>query len=235
MSDPWPPLPPGPEDLGRGTGTGADRRPTDPPGNTPPVPPVEAGDSERVGRMSPNRRALSITIVAVVGLLVIGSLVAGRAPVSGTPSFPPAGATTGPAGAAAATTRGLVAGALAAAGLQAEDVLSPYRPAEAARLAASPRIVLRAVIPSDPDRGRVVIYELLTTGDAATAGREQAAYVSSGVGRIQFPSDSRFTIRIVGTTVVFYAWTEASSPDVERAAAVSTALGTLGVGVDIPR
>ncbi|MEO8462056.1 MAG: hypothetical protein ABI555_02500 [Chloroflexota bacterium] len=185
--------------------------------------------------MSRNRRALSITIVAVVGLLIIGSLVVGRPSASGTPSYPPAGSTTSPAGAAAETTRGLVVSALAAAGLQAEDVLSPFRPAEAARLAASPRIVIRGVIPNDPDHGRVVIYELLTTGDAATAAREQAAYVGGGIGRIQFPPDARFTIRIVGTTVVFYVWSEGSSPDVERATAVSTALGTLGVGVDIPR
>jgi hypothetical protein len=94
--------------------------------------------------------------------------------------------------------------------------------------------VVRAIIPDDPTHGLIVIYEFLSTGDATSAGQEQAAYVASGVGRVQFTPDTQFTIRVVGSTVVFYDWAAANSPDAAKAKAVSTALETLGFSVPIP-
>jgi hypothetical protein len=181
-----------------------------------------------------NRRALTIAALVVVALVIVAAIVAGRASGPGSPTFPPVGASTQPAGGAAAATRSDIAGALAAVGLQLEDVQAPYRPAESARMSTAPRLVVRAIIPDDPDHGRIVIYEFLSPGDATTAAQEEAAYVASGVGRVQFTPDSQFTLRVVGSTVVFYSWASANSPDVTRATAVSTALQTLGFGVAVP-
>jgi hypothetical protein len=185
-------------------------------------------------RAPANRRALAIAIIVVVILVIAAAFVAGKAGAPGAPTFPPVGATTPPAGPAAAATRADIAAALAAENLQLEDRASPYRPAVSARLATARRLVVRAIIPSDPDHGRIVIYEFLSTGDATSAAQEQAAYLASGVGRVQFTPDTQFTLRVVGSTVVFYSWAAANSPDVAKASAVSTALQTLGFGVPVP-
>jgi hypothetical protein len=184
---------------------------------------------------STNRRALAIAVgVVVFVLLVAAAFLGGGGGSPGSPTFPPIGATTRPAGAAAASTQAAIAEALAGVNLQLEVFASPYRPAESARLSTAPRLVVRAVIPDDPDHGLIVIYEFLSTADATSAAQEQAAYVASGVGRVQFTPDTQFTIRVVGSTVVFYDWAAANSPDPAKAQAVSTALETLGFGVPVP-
>lgn len=234
MSDPWPPRPPeGPPaepSAGAPTRPGprADGGPSSTPGPDNPSP------ARGASGMSRNRRALSIAILVAVVLLVVATLAAGPVAAPGAPTFPPAGSTTGPAGASAATTRGVVAAALAAQGLQVADATSAYRPAEAARMAAAPRIVIRAVMAGDPDHGQLVIYEFRDPGTAASAAHDQAAYVSSGVGRVQFPLDTRFSLRVVGSNVVFYAWSPANALHPDQAAAVATALGTVGFDVPVP-
>jgi hypothetical protein len=183
---------------------------------------------------SANRRALAIAILVVVVLLIIGAAFAGKVAAPGNQTFPPVGASTGPAGDAAQGTRASIAAALGAANLQVEDVQTAYRPAESPRLAAAARLVIRAVIPDDPDHGRIVIYEFPNSADATAAAQEQATYLASGVGRVQFPTDTQFTLRVVGATVVFYDWSAANSHDPTRAAVVSTALETLGFPVAVP-
>ena len=185
-------------------------------------------------RASANRRAIAITVVAIVILVIVAAVVVGKAAAPGSPTFPPIGATTPPAGPAAASTRSDITTAMAGVNLQVEDVGPQYRPAEAPRVAAAPKLVIRAIIPGDPDHGRIVIYEFLSTADATTAAQEQAAYLASGVGRVQFTPDTQFTIRVVGQTVVFYSWAVANSPDPTSATAVSSALETLGFGVPVP-
>jgi hypothetical protein len=184
---------------------------------------------------SANRRALAIAVAVVVFVLLIAAAVLGGGGGSpGSPTFPPVGATTRPAGAAAASTQAAIAEALSGVNLQLEVFASPYRPAESASLSTAPRLVVRAVIPDDPNHGLIVIYEFLSTADATSAAQEQASYVASGVGRVQFTPDTQFTIRVVGSTVVFYDWATANSPDEAKAKAVSTALETLGFGVPVP-
>jgi hypothetical protein len=216
MSDPWPPRPP---DAG------------DP--ATEPAPAGEPSPPGRDGaRPSNNRRAVAIATIAVLALVVIAALVGGTPP-PGAATFPPVGATTGSAGSAAAVTRGDVTRALAAQGLQAEDMSRPYRPAEAPAFATAPRIVIRAILPDDPDHGLIVIYEFADPATASAAAGDQAAYIASGVGRVQFPTDSRFVIRVVGSTAVFFTWSPAGSPDA-RTASIATALEGLGLGVTVP-
>ena len=183
-------------------------------------------------RPTPDRRALWIALVAVGAIVVIAALVGGSAPPGGA-TFPPVGATTGAAGSATAVTRGDVARALAAQGIQVEDAARPYRPAEAPAFATAPRLVIRAILPDDPDHGLLVIYEFADPTAASAAAEEQAAYIASGVGRVQFPNDARFVIRVVGSTAIFFTWSPAVSPD-ERTASIATALEGLGLGVTVP-
>jgi hypothetical protein len=79
----------------------------------------------------------------------------------------------------------------------------------------------------------VSVYEFADVAAATTAGREQADYVASGPGRVQFPINTRFVIRQLGTTIVFYAWSPDNSPD-PRTADIEAALETLGTGIAIP-
>lgn len=198
--------------------------------DTAPTTSDDGGDD----RPSANRKALVITLASVVALLLIVALASGRVAAPGAPTFPPVGATTAPAGPAAASTRTALADAFAAQGLQLEDVVTAYRPAEAPRVALAPRLVVRVIVPADPDHGRILIYEFRDAGAATVAAREQASYVSSGVGRVQFPPQTQFTLRVVGSTVLFYAFSTEDVPDPERATAIATALAGLGFEVPVP-
>ncbi len=180
-----------------------------------------------------NRRALAIAVVGVLGLAVVAALASGSARPPGAPTFPPVGATAMPPGNSAAATRTDVVRALAAQGLLSEDGTRPYRPAEAPRLATAGRSILRAILPEDPDHGLIVIYEFSSPAIATAAAREQAAYVASGVGRVQFPPYTRFIIRVVGATAVFFSWSPANSPDA-RTESIPAALESIGTGMPIP-
>lgn len=184
-------------------------------------------------RSTTNRQALAIAVVAVIGLVAVAALASGTATAPGAPTFPPAGATAGPAGGSAAATVAEVTRALAARGLQSEPVTQPYRPAEAPQFATAPRTVLRAILPDDPEHGLIVVYEFLGPAAAGAASTEQAAYVASGIGRVQYPPDARFIIRVVGSTAVFFSWSPANSPD-PRVESIPAALQSVGAGVPIP-
>ena len=233
MSDPWPPKPPtdsGPTDPELPTRLADSTR--TPASGGPPTPPPDRELTMLDAPPLPNRRALGIAVIGALAFVVIAALVGGAAP-RGAASFPPAGATTGVAGSAATVTRGDVARALAAQGIQVEDVTRPYRPAEAPAFATAPRLVIRAILPDDPDHGLVVIYEFADPAAASAAAEEEAAYIASGVGRVQFPNDARFLIRVVGSTAIFFTWSPAASLDA-RTASIATALEGLGLGVTVP-
>lgn len=199
------------------------------------APASPTGSAASLGEPQPsrNRRALSISILVVVGMLVVAALASGKGAPAGSATFPPAGVTAGPAGDVVGATRGDVIRALAAQGIQAEDAVTPYRPAEAPGFASAPRILVHAILAADVQGGLILIYEFASPGAATAAATEQAAYIASGIGRVQFPTDSRFVIRVVGSTVVFFTWSSSSSPD-SGTAAIADALTTLGVGVPVP-
>lgn len=184
-------------------------------------------------RPSTNRRALAIALVVVLGLVGVAALASEVATRRAMPTFPPAGVTAPPAGESAAATAAQLTRALAARGLLVEPAIVPYRPAEAPRFATAPRTVLRAILPDDPDHGLIAVYEFISPASAAAAADEQAAYVASGIGRVQFPPDARFIVRVVGSTAVFFSWSPANSPD-PRIESIPAALQTLGTGVPIP-
>jgi hypothetical protein len=145
---------------------------------------------------------------------------------------PAATQTIPPAGAGAAATVEAVIGALGKQRLQAAEAQRPYRPGESPTISRAPRTVLQAVLPDDPEHGYIVVYDLATNDRAAQAAREFATYLATGPGRIQFPTDTRFTLRLVGSTLVFFDWSPANWPD-PRSAQIQTALETLGTAVPV--
>ena len=95
----------------------------------------------------------------------------------------------------------------------------------------APRTVIQATLPEDPTHGFVLIYAFPSPQAAESAAADHAGYISSGPGRVQFPPGSRFVLRVVGSTVVFFSWIPDSALD-PRMRSIEEAL--LGVGSEVP-
>ena len=149
-------------------------------------------------------------------------------------TFPPQsfGPSRVPTGAAAAT-RAVVSQALGTKHIQLRDAQVVFRPPESPQLTAAPRLVAQAVIPEDPNHGYISIYEFADVSAATAAGREEATFIASGPGRVQFTADTRFVLRQVGQTLVFFTWSPGSTSDADFAS-IQEALETVGVAVPIP-
>ena len=166
-------------------------------------------------------RAARAVIAAIVALTVVAcSRPPGDAPSPGSGGDP------------ASATKALIVGALGAAGLQAVDATKPYRPPEAPSITGAPRSVIQVQLPDDPDHGFIVIYSLGSATAAEKAAFDQAAYVASGTGGIQFPPGSHFVIRTVDTTMIFFTWSPGASPD-QRTHLIEDALNTVGTAVPV--
>ena len=131
-------------------------------------------------------------------------------------------------------TRVQLEGALRAAGYFLERADDPFRPPESALLAVTPRVVYQVLLPDDPGRGQIVIYEFPDPERAAAAGREMAAYLASGPGRVQFSPDARHVLRQLGTTLIFYTWSRESAAR-DAVEEIATVLDTVGQGIAIPQ
>jgi hypothetical protein len=175
---------------------------------------------------------------AAAGLLFVGlaSAMAGCGiGAAGSPGPVPT-ASVGPAttaGAAAAQTRGEISAALQSVAVQFGDATRPYRPAESGRLRDAPRAVYQVVLPDQPDAGWIVVYEFADSASAVDAGNEEAGYLGTGNGRVQFPLGTQHVIRQVGSTLILYSWLPSASTD-PTAGNVADALNTLGIGFTVP-
>jgi len=138
--------------------------------------------------------------------------------------------TIAPTGQASEVTRALVTSALEAAAFQVRDPQTPYRPGESPDLVNAPRRLAQAVLPEDPQGGYVVIYELPSPNDADRVGRDFLAYLGSGTGAIQYPRDTKFVLRRVGQTLVFFPWSAEAAPDA-KLAEMAAALENVGTQV----
>jgi len=174
-------------------------------------------------------RALVAVSIATGGLL---AACGAAAPADRTSEPLPTARPT--ASTAVQTTLVQLEGALRANGLVLESTLTAIRPAEPPSFAGVARWPFHAVLPVDPAGGYFVIYEFPDLALAADGGRDLAAYITSGPGRVQFPPDVRFVLRQVGSTLVFYPWSPASSPD-PKTPNVAAALASVGSEVPIPR
>jgi hypothetical protein len=166
--------------------------------------------------------AIGSLIVAVL-LLVLQVLGIGVGVRVATP-------TIAPTGQASEVTRALVVKALGDAAFQVQDPQTEYRPGESPGLIGVPRLLVQAILPEEPQGGYVVVYELASANEADRAGRELRSYLGSGPGAIQYPRDTRFVIRRVGQTLVFFPWSAEASPDA-RVAEMAAALETVGTPV----
>jgi hypothetical protein len=174
------------------------------------------------------RRVRRLSLVGAAALLVAGCGAAATRPPGPDPTSRP---TISPA---VDATQVQLDGALRARGLVLEVTELLARPGEPRSLAAVPRTAFRALLADDPAGGLIVVYELPDLAAAAMSAAELAVYVTSGPGRVQYSPDVRHVIRQVGSTVVFFPWSPASSPDV-RTAEVAAAVAAVGTEVPIPR
>ncbi len=129
-------------------------------------------------------------------------------------------------------TRAELVRALGTKSLVLSDSQAAIRPAEAPLLGAAPRAVYQVILPQDPSKGFIVVYDFLDTTRAAQAAAEQQAYLATGPGRVQRPQGTVTVIRQVGSTVVLYDWLPAASQD-PSAAGIQAALETLGTGFPV--
>lgn len=114
------------------------------------------------------------------------------------------------------------------------DTQAPVRPAESVLLTMAPRAIFQVILPADPTRGFIVVYEFSDSNRAAEAAAEEQHYLASGPGRVQTPEGTVHVLRQLGSTVIVYDWLpgaaqDASAPDIQRA------LETIGVGFPIDR
>jgi hypothetical protein len=168
----------------------------------------------------------------LLGIAAVAALAACTLPAHRPPTYPPAGVTPPPAAGRTDAARAAVIQAISVAGLPAGDGTQPYRPPEGAWFAAAPRTIVQVSVPNEPGPRFVVVYAFDSPADAASAAADQASYVSRGPGKVYFPGDTRFTIRVIGSVAVFFAWSPANGDP--RTMAVETALGSIGDAVPIP-
>ncbi len=180
-------------------------------------------------------RRRSLLPAAAAAWLVASVVVACGVDAGGAaPSIPEAsGSPVVTAGAAAAQTRGEIATALANVAVQFGDATTPYQPAESPRLRGAPRATYQVVLPDQPDAGYIVVYEFPDSASAVDAGNEEAGYLGTGNGRVQFPFGTQHVLRELGPTLILYSWLPAASSD-PTAGKVADALNTLGVGFTVP-
>jgi hypothetical protein len=177
------------------------------------------------------RGAPALLAAGLVAAALLAACASGTS--TGRTTFPPFGSTPGPVGGATAATVNAVIGALRNAGLESAETARPHRPPEGPLLAAAPRVVVQAKLPDDPDHGFLVVYELASPAAAQAAATDHAAYISSNVGKVNFPPDSHFVIRVLGSTVVFFTWSPGAAID-GRTHLIEEALGTVGTAVAVP-
>ena len=179
---------------------------------------------------------------AFLALLVTGGLflAAGCAPATGSTVGGPAasGAVATPlptATTAVATTLVQVNGALRNRGLTAVGRAASVRLGEPASFAGIPRWPYSVPLAGETDGARFVIYDFGDLDLALASARELATYIVTGPGRVQYLPDTKFALRQVGSTVIFFAWSPENAKDTDGAAAVAAAIDTVGTEIPIQR
>lgn len=165
-------------------------------------------------------------------LLGIAAVAVGCVAPRRAPTYPPAGVTQPPAAGRTDAAQVAVVQALTAAGFAAGEPQQPYRPPEDAWFAAASRTIVQVSVLNETTPRFVALYAFDSAADAAIAAADQASYVTSGPGRLFFTGDTRFTIRLLGSVAVFFAWAPGTADP--RAADIQAALETIGTAVAIP-
>jgi hypothetical protein len=129
-------------------------------------------------------------------------------------------------------TRAELVRVLGTANVVLTDTQAPVRPAESPLLAAAPRAVFQVVLPADPTRGFIVVYEFSDSNLAAQAAAEEQSYLATGPGRVQTPEGTVHILRQLGPTVVLYDWLPGAAKD-PKAPDIQRTLETVGVAFPI--
>jgi hypothetical protein len=180
-------------------------------------------------RRSPRRAAALSVLLAAIAAVSAGCAPSGDAlPSAPVESIGPA-MTVSPA---VNQTRAELVQVLGTANLVLADTQAPVRPAESPLLASAPRAVFQVVLPADPTRGFIVVYEFSDANLAAQAAAEEQRYLATGPGRVQTPEGTAHVLRQLGPTVILYDWLpgaakDPAAPDIQRT------LETVGVAFPI--
>jgi len=122
--------------------------------------------------------------------------------------------------------------AVAAAGSRLDSTDRAYRPSEPESLLFAPRVVMRADL-ADPDDGFVLVYPAADASEAQERAGDLADYLGSGFGQTNYPADTRFSVAVVGDTVVFSSLSRGRSSDPDRAEGVFDAIAAVGDRVEV--
>jgi hypothetical protein len=190
-------------------------------------------DSDRKPGTGRRRAGRSVAAAALAIALIAAGCAASGAPPSEPAVVPGASAASSTVvSPAVAQTRGELVRALGTKNLVLTDSQSPVRPAESPLLAAAPRAVYQVLLPKDPDKGFIVVYEFPDSTHAAAAAAEEQAYLATGPGRVQRPQGTVSVIRALGPTVIFYDWLPGAAQD-PSAPGIQQAIETIGVGYPV--
>jgi hypothetical protein len=173
-------------------------------------------------------RGARVLAFALAVASTVAACLSPLAPATASPAAP-----SGPPDAAIQATRAQLEATLRAADFGLIDYRQPYRPPETDALAAAPRALYQVVLPADPGHGVVVVYDLRDPPAAAAAGRAYADYLGSGPIKVNFPPDTRFVLRQLGSTLVLFTWSQANSPD-RTGGSAADAIATVGTGYEVP-
>ena len=122
--------------------------------------------------------------------------------------------------------------AVADAGSRLDTTDRPYRPSEPESLLYAPRVILRADL-ADPDDGFVLVYALADATAADERADDLADYLGSGFGQTNYSADTRFSVAVVGDTVVFSSLSRGRSSDPDRAEGIFDAIAAVGERVEV--
>lgn len=184
------------------------------------------------GGVLPTRRDRRTLVGAA---LVAAALLAGCVPLTSAPSAGAPAVSLAPAQPDVAQTAGALEAAFRSANLGFIRAIQPYQPSEPLDVRSVPRTVYQVVLPQDPGAGYVVIYDAGTGAAANTAARSLAAYLASGFGQTNYPTDAQFAVDVYGPTVVFGWWSPGASTDRTTAAAAFRVLQRFGTPVPVVR
>jgi hypothetical protein len=124
--------------------------------------------------------------------------------------------------------------AVTVVGERLEAAGGAYRPSEPQSMLEVPRAILRVDL-ADPDDGFVVVYRASDAAPADGMAAELASHLGSGFGQTNYPADTRFSVAVVGDSVVFTSFSPGRSSDPERAQRAFEAIAEVGRAVEVVR
>ena len=173
-----------------------------------------------------------LAAVAAAVLLAVAGCGSSATPAPPTPEPIPAAIPT--PSVATATTVAQINAALQPQGLAAVAAVAAVRPAEPPSFGGNPAWPFTVALKTGTSV-LFVVYEFADANVAAAAGADMATYLASGPGRVQYTSDTRFTFRQLGPTLILYTYGFDTSADRVGAATVAAAIALVGTEIPIKK